>query len=408
MTTPDLPTRTDGSAPGPAGDAPVLGATGWDRVRAWRPSRGGLALAALLLVALTLLMLTSTPRTGYLDPLAVDPGGSRAVANVLGDQGVLVRDVRTAAAAAGGAGGATVLITDTTLVTEAMLDRLLAAGPARVVLVEPPAGPPALQRLAAGIEPADTAGDDPVQPGCGLAVAQRAGAAQLPGVRFDTTNAQSSVSACYDRPDSAGVVVVPAGDGRPEVVLLGAGHPLTNDGFAAQGNAALVLGLLGGYPEVVWWRPSLADPALAGQAGTPIGELLPGWVWPVLVQVLVACGLLVWWRGRRLGPLVVEPLPVVVRAAETTAGHGRLLHANHARGEAASHLRARARERIRTRLALPLGIGEQRLCEAAAHRAERSPQRVEALLYGPEPTTDHDLVVLGHELDTLIVEVGGA
>ena len=386
----------------------VFDDTAWDRARRWRPTPRGAAVAALLLVALVALMLTTTRRTGYLDPAAVDPSGSRAVANILTDQGVRVTDVRTTADAAANATGTTVLVTDPSLLTAAMLTEVLRAGPTRMVLVEPLPGSPALERLAAGTQVVDVAGDDAVEPGCRLEVARRAGSAELPGTRYDARAWIPAGDACYDRPESAALVVLPARDGRPEVVLLGSAHPLTNEGLDAQGNAALALGLLGSRAELTWWRPTPADPALAGQADARIIDLVPDWVLPVLVQILVACGLLAWWRSRRLGRLVVEPLPVVVRAGETTAGHARLLHAHHARGEASIHLRTRARERIRVRLALPQGVGESRLVGAAAARSGRSPEQVGSLLYGPEPTTDAQLVALGHDLEALMVEVGGA
>jgi hypothetical protein len=289
-----------------------------------------------------------------------------------------------------------------------MLSEVLRAGPTRMVLIEPLPGSPALERLAAGTQVVDVAGDDAVEPGCRLEVARRAGPAELPGTRYDARAWIPAGDACYDRPESAALIVLPARDGRPEVVLLGSAHPLTNEGLDAQGNAALALGLLGSRAELIWWRPSPTDAALAGQADASIIDLLPDWVLPVLVQILVACGLLAWWRSRRLGRLVVEPLPVVVRAGETTAGHARLLHAHHARGEAAIHLRTRARERIRVRLALPLGVGDSRLVGAVAARSGRSPKQVGSLLYGPEPTTDAHLVALGHDLEALMVEVGGA
>ena len=382
--------------------------TSWGRARRWRPSRRGAGVALLLLVALVALMLTSNPRTGYLDPQAVDPSGSRAVANVLGDQGVSVLDARTTAEAAAGAADATVLVADATLISAAMLNDVLDQGPARLVLIDAPSWSPTFERLAAGLETSDTAGDDAVEPKCELPVATRAGAAVLPGSRYDARAWASTGAACYDSPEAAALVVIPPRAGRPEVVLLGSAHPLTNDGFDEQGNAALALGLLGSRSDLVWWRPIPTDPALAGQADATPLDLMPKWVIPVLLQVLVACALVVWWRARRLGRLVVEPLPVVVRAGETTAGHARLLHANHARAEAAVHLRARARERIRVRLALPINISAARLATAAAHRTGRSPDQVAALLYGPEPTTDAQLVALGHDLDAVMVEVGGA
>jgi hypothetical protein len=392
----------------PISPAPAFDDTTWDRARRWRPTGRGLAIAALLLLALTVIMITTSQRTGYLDPSAVDPSGSRAVTNVLADQGVQVTDVRTAADVAANARGATVLVTDPTLLTTAMVSDVLDAGPRRVVLVDPLPGSPALERLAAGTEIVDVAGDDAVEPGCRWEPAQRAGSAALPGTRYDARSWLPSGATCYDRPESAALVVLPERAGRPEVVLLGSAHPLTNEGFDEQGNAALALSLLGSRPDLVWWRPIPSDPALAGQAGASITDLMPAWVVPVLLQVLVAVALVAGWRARRLGRLVTEPLPVVIRSGETTAGHARLLHANHARAEAATHLRARARECIRVRLGLPAGASATRLAAAAAGSSSRSPEQVGWLLYGPEPTTDAQLVALGHELEALMVEVGGA
>ena len=54
------------------------------------------------------------------------------------------------------------------------------------------------------------------------------------------------------------------------------------------------------------------------------------------------------------------------------------------------------------------GRREGRLVGAAAARSGRTPEQVGSLLYGPEPTTDAVLVALGHDLEALMVEVGGA
>ncbi len=362
----------------------------------------GFALAALLLLALAVLMLTTTRRTGYLDPGAVDPSGSRAVANILGDLGVRVADVRTTEAATGavdaaaGAGGAAVLITEPSLLTPAMLERIIDVGPERLILVAPLPGTPALDRLAAGTglaagsdlpAGADSgggdggAGDEPVDPRCRLPEAVRAGDAQLPGLRYDARAWAEAGEACYDRPQSAALLVIPPRAGVPEVVVLGSAHPLTNEGLDDRGNAALALGLLGSHEDLVWWRPDPRDPALAGRSATLL-ELVPAWVVPVLAQVLVAFLLVAWWRGRRLGRIAVESLPVVVPAGETTAGHARLLHAHRARAEAAVHLRARARERTRSRLGLAPEVGEGRLVSgrrnpqlAPARAGRRAPVR---------------------------------
>jgi hypothetical protein len=72
-----------------------------------------------------------------------------------------------------------------------------------------------------------------------------------------------------------------------------------------------------------------------------------------VVQLLVALGVLALWRGRRLGPVVEEPLPVVVRAAETVEGRSRLYRKAGARDVAAEALRRAAVRRLGTALGLP-------------------------------------------------------
>src|SRR5580693_10575207 len=75
-------------------------------------------------------------------------------------------------------------------------------------------------------------------------------------------------------------------------------------------------------------------------------SLVPWPVYLIAIQLCVAALLAAAWRARRLGPLVAERLPVVVRAAETAEGHGRLYHARRARDRAAEQLRAAAAGRL--------------------------------------------------------------
>ena len=58
------------------------------------------------------------------------------------------------------------------------------------------------------------------------------------------------------------------------------------------------------------------------------------------------------WRGRRIGPLVAEELPVVVRASETVEGRGRLYRSRRARDRAAQALRTATLQRMLPRLGL--------------------------------------------------------
>ena len=124
------------------------------------------------------------------------------------------------------------------------------------------------------------------------------------------------------------------------------------------------------------------------------------------LQLFVAAGLAALWRTRRLGPLVAEPLPVVVRASETVEGHGRLYQVPAVpgpggggaarRGPAPDHGPARAARPTRT---------PARCARRWPRVTGREPGAVQAILYGPVPRDDAALVTLGQDIDALEGEV---
>jgi hypothetical protein len=185
--------------------------------------------------------------------------------------------------------------------------------------------------------------------------------------------------------------------------VLGAGDPLTNRYLDEDGNASLAMGLLGQNPRLVWFRPVI-EPAQAGQQAKLI-DLLPDWVTPVFWQLVIAALLAAWWRVRRLGPVVTEPLPVVVRAAEATEGRARLYRRGRARGHAATTLRDAATARLRSHLGLPRDAGRPEVSQTVAARTGRPPSAVGAVLDGPPPPDDAALVELADNLDRLEQEV---
>lgn len=380
-------------------------ASGSDRPRRLpRPSRGLLVTILLVVAAIGVITwVAQGERTGYLQPDAVDPSGSRAIVNVLRANGVSVTTPGLTSEAADNAASATVLITTEAYLTPGMLETVLEVRPARVVLVNARPGGAAFQRLAAGVPLAsDQSGPEVLDPGCALPAAQRAGTANLPGPRYDAAAWEGTAQVCYGPVQRTALVVLPgAGTARPEVVLLGSAKPLQNDGFAHEGNAALALSLLGSQSHLVWWTPQLNDPVGADSQGTPLPDLMPRWVVPAVVQLWIASLFLAWWRGRRMGPLVREPLPVVIRAGETVAGRARLLRASRARATAASHLREAAISRLTRRYQLAPGAPPAVVISAVADGLRRAPNDVAALLYGPDPTSDRDLVALQFELGRL-------
>ena len=82
------------------------------------------------------------------------------------------------------------------------------------------------------------------------------------------------------------------------------------------------------------------------------------------------------WRGRRLGPLVAERLPAVVRAAETVEGHGRLYRARSPRGQAAAALRDAARGRIVRLLGQPEITGDGAVAALVTARTGRTADEI--------------------------------
>ncbi len=83
-------------------------------------------------------------------------------------------------------------------------------------------------------------------------------------------------------------------------------------------NAALALRLLGQHERLLWYVADSTD--LGSGEGLSLSRLLPPWLGPSAILLVVGVLALMLLRGRRLGPLVTEPLPVVVRAVESTTG----------------------------------------------------------------------------------------
>jgi len=404
-------------------------------------------VAAVLLGGILVALLTpSRPPSSYLDPANPAGQGTRALAQILGHRGQPVTAVASATAARDAVGGAAggrpgLVLTSPYLLTAGQLASLVTLR-ANLLIVEPdsrslaalgqlrPATPAGAHSGGAarshsggaarshsggaarshsggaanpGTRVAGVAGQRPVAPGCTLPAARAAGKALMGGVLMRGTG--PGAWQCY-RVDGHPSLVRYQSTGR-SVTLLGTGAPLSNAGLASHGDAALALNLLAGSQRIIWLVPS--PPAVPGAAGpAPPKSLLqeiPAPAYLVTVQVFIAVLLAALWRIRRLGPLVTEPLPVVVRAAETVEGHGRLYRSRRSRDRAAAVLRAAAVRRITTRLALPAAADPDAVCAAVSARTGREPARLREVLFGPVPRDDGGLVALGRDIDAVEEEV---
>ncbi len=121
----------------------------------------------------------------------------------------------------------------------------------------------------------------------------------------------------------------------------------------------------------------------------------------IIFQLCLAIALVALWKGRRLGPLVAERIPVVVRASETVEGRGRLYRSRRARDRAADALRTATLQRILPRLGLANNAEPPAIVSALAQRCGQYPQTLAHNLFGPPPQSDDDLVNLARELDNI-------
>ncbi|MEV4454611.1 DUF4350 domain-containing protein [Microbispora sp. NPDC049633] len=355
-------------------------------------------LAALVLAAAALpVLLAGGPSGGR----ALDPGdtslqGGAALARLLAAHGVEVVRAETPDEAVAAAGPQTLL-----LVTEAsLLDRDAAGRIAEAPGDRLLAGfVPYLRVLAPGVRRQGEARTRSRAPECALREAVRAGNAYTGGVSL---TGPPGATGCYPAGDGHALVRYTA-DGHT-VTVLGDASFLTNLRLAEDGNAALALNLAGARTKLVWLTAPDESAETGGgtdEEARSLGDLIPAGVKWAVIQLVVAVAVAALWRGRRLGPVVVERLPVVVRAAETVEGRGRLYRARRARDRAALALRAAAADRLAPRLGLPRTATPEEVAVAAAARTGRDPQPVLTLLCGPPPGDDTALVALAAHLDTL-------
>lgn len=349
------PNAQDSTPPAhPGGQTPVTSTARTPR-QLWTHTRGLLIAAAILLIAaVAIALVRSDAAHGRLDPRSADPGGSRAVAQLLSDRGVSTRVVTTTAEARNAAGpDTTVLVASPDLLTNRQQAQLHAAttdSGGRTVLIAP--GTLSLGTLAPDVtaDPRPSL-DALARPGCTLSAARRAGDAETGGRRYVTYPVDADT--CYRSESLPTLLRLPEAKGG-DTVLIGAPDILLNDRLDKQGNASLALQLLGSRPHLVWYLPSLSDDARATDSERrSFFDLLPsGWLWGTL-QLFVAAVLAAFWRGRRLGRLVPERLPVAIRASEAVEGRARLYRKANARDRAASALRTATRTRLAPSSASP-------------------------------------------------------
>lgn len=351
-----------------------------------------LAFAVIVAVAVATVYLTAPRPGGAMDPESTSPQGTHALVSLLRDHGVEVITAANVDEVQRAARPDTLLVVAQTmfLASEKTVGGLTHL-PGDLLLVAPTGL--TREKLAPQLRldtPTEFGGGEP---DCELPEANRAGRAQLG--TSDTFKAAGSVpvTRCY------GGALVRYHDGPRTVTVVGTGDFMTNSRLLKEGNAALAMNLAGAAPRVIWYAPQHFEASTSGDH--TLSDLLPPQIRWIVLWLCLVVALLAVAQARRLGPLVSESLPVVVRASETVEGRGRLYRSRRARDRAADALRAAALGRLLPRLGLNAAAPPQAVAAAVAARCGTPANSAGHLLFGPPPATDAELVHLAHQLDDI-------
>ena len=364
-------------------------------VTRWRTARWVLLALVVIVGVATLSVVLTAPRPGGpMDPESTSPEGARALVTILRERGVDVIAAGDIAAVERAARPDTLIVVAQTIhLFDDDLVRRLAVLPGDRLLVEPVSR--TREELAPQIRLGGVTKFGESRPDCDMREATRAG--EVPFGLSDTYEATGDVplTRCY-----GGALVRYRNNGR-EVTVVSTGGFMTNSGLLKDGSAALAMNLAGSHPRVIWYAPQHSEGGDDSGGGAGIVNLIPDQVGWILLQLCLVVALVAVWKGRRIGPLVAEQLPVVVRASETVEGRGRLYRSRRARDQAAEALRTATLQRVMPRLGLGHDAGPPAVAQAVAERSGLYPQAVAHILFGPPPANDPDLVNLADELDNI-------
>ncbi|WP_432888868.1 DUF4350 domain-containing protein [Kribbella sp. CA-245084] len=365
----------------------------------WRVLRTPLLVTGLIvLAAIVILIATSARTSGPFSPDSTDSDGARALAALLENHGVDVHSTETLDDAVQPGEGKALIIGPAGSLGRPDLERIAQARWSHLVLIRP--GSRALEILAPGVQQTgDVLSSRSREAQCDLPAAVRAGTVTVSG---PTYSAPPAAVACYGDGINNTVVRLEVDDRIVDVV--GTPTSFTNAQLADDGNAALALNLIGTHQDLTWYLPQF-ESTDTGTGDSGSAPLIPPDVryigWALAFAVLVVAI----WRGRRLGPVVAERLPVIVHAAETTEGRARLYRRSRARDRAAAALRESALGQLHEAHGIPRLADPSAVVATVAARTGRDPVMLYELLYGLPPLSDAALMSLSHELDVLTQEV---
>jgi hypothetical protein len=366
-----------------------------------------LGVIAFVAVVVVIVLGTAGSQAGgtRLDPGNAAPPGTRAVAEVLRQQGVTVTATSTLVETRGAVrdpGSTTLLVYDPGLyLTDEQLQSVV--GIAETVVIAD-ASFDELRAIAPELALAGYAGGT-LEADCDLPAARKAGTVTSDGDGYRLVDDADGAITCFGSGDGVHALVQ-LERGGTRLVVLGATSALTNQHVVEEGNAALALNLLGENPDLVWYLPTIDD--VQSDAPADLGSLSPAWLTPALTLLVLTFVVGAVWRGRRFGPLVVENLPVTVRASETMLGRARLYQKSSARLRALDALRIGSLQRLAVLCGLPRTASVDDVVASVAGATGEQVTAIRRLLVDAVLASDAELVVLSDELLELERDVAAA
>jgi hypothetical protein len=150
---------------------------------------------------------------------------------------------------------------------------------------------------------------------------------------------------------------------------------------------------------------AVMQPAAVGGGDKTLRQLVSRRVKDAMWELLVAFGIVVIWRARRLGRPILEPQLVDVPGSELVVAVGNLLQQAQRRDQAAGMLRRHLRRTLGDRLGLAPDAPAEAIASAVGARTNLPPERVAAALSTTPLTSDAELVALARAVEHIRKEI---
>lgn len=207
---------------------------------------------------------------------------------------------------------------------------------------------------------------------------------------------------CFGEGETAWMIIRDVGSGT--LVTTGGPTFMTNALIGEHDNAVLAAALLAPEPGA---RVGILEPSFVPASGgtRSLGDLIPDGLLGVGLQLLIAFGIIVLWRARRLGRPVREPAPVRLPGSEIVVALGNLYQRTAAHDRAAELLRADLRRSLSEQLGVPPDVSIADIAEIAAQRSGARRDDIIRALSEPVSGGEGELVELAQLIESIRTDI---